>query len=63
MRTRSGILGILLVAAVARAQGTLGSGLPKTAKPAPATAGRGSTQAGGTAAAPPTAGRSRVPAA
>jgi zinc protease len=59
MRTRLGILGILLVAAVARAQGTFGSDLPRTAKPAPATAGRGSTQTGGTAAAPPTAGRGR----
>ena len=51
MRTRLGILGILLVAAVAHAQGTLGSGLPRTAKPSPATAGRSRVTAPSPAAA------------
>jgi zinc protease len=51
MRTRLGIPGILLVAAVAHAQGTLGSGLPRTAKPAPAAAGRSRVTAPSPAAA------------
>ena len=51
MRTRLGIPGILLVAAVAHAQGTLGSIAPRTAKPAPATAGRGRVTAPAPAAA------------
>jgi hypothetical protein len=62
MRTRLGILGILLVATVARAQGVLGSSPPGTAKPATSTAGRGATQAHDAPATPPTAGRSRMTA-
>ncbi len=61
MRT---LLGILLMAAAAHAQvGMAGSGPPKTAKPAPPTAGRGTTQTPRTPVAPPTAGRSRGAAA
>ena len=51
MRTRLGILGILLVATVARAQGVLGSSPPKTATPTPPTAGRSRVTAPSPAAA------------
>ena len=51
MRTRLGILGIFLVAAAARAQGGLGSGLPRAPQAAPATAGRGRGSAASPAAA------------
>jgi zinc protease len=51
MRNRPAILGILLGAAVAHAQGVLGSGLPGTPKPAPPVAGRSQVTAPSPAAA------------
>ena len=51
MRNRPAILGILLGAAVAHAQGVLGSGLPGTPKPAPPAAGRSQVTAPSPAAA------------
>ena len=60
MRT---LLGILLVAAVARAQGTLGSGVPRTAKPVPPAASRGTTQPHGASAAGRGRGAAAAPAA
>jgi zinc protease len=51
MRTRLGLLGILLVATVARAQDISGPGLPKTATPTPPPAGRSRVTAPSPAAA------------